>query len=1196
MAIEFTKHQQQAIDVSGGNILVSAAAGSGKTAVLTQRVMKLLTGEGTEPVMADRIVVVTFTVAAAAEMKSRISSALSEKISANPTDEMLQAQQILLNSAHISTIHSLCSSLIKENFQSLALPESIKIGDGAQLSVLQSDAINEVFEKHFEEDDSDFLSLLEFVYGKDDKKLFEMVKSIYEFIRSFAFPLDFLDVSFKKLELASSIYDSCWSNEVFNHVGDAFLHCAALMSEAVRKIKDEPEIYEKYSPCFLDELYCYSEVAQLCKEKKYEAATRRATGYERGRLSSVRNAENKELLEEVKALRASSSKIADDIVSRFLSFSQEDFEADNSVLKRQMKTLFSVITEVYELIEEKKREQEILDFSDLEHYTLKLLSKKTEDGYKKTEIGQSLSEQYDIIMIDECQDINEVQGLIFKLLSREETNLYMVGDIKQSIYSFRDARPDLFAQKKKSFPEYSPKTHDKNKSGCITLEKNFRSRREVCDLVNLVFSKLMTEKIGDIDYKNGEELVLGAEYPPLEQCEPELHILSYDKDYTDEKKVEIEAKYTAGLCKKMLDAGFLVTDKNKKVRPCRPEDFGVLLRKKKDNVKIFCDSLNELGIPTSSDVSEGYLGEYEIAVAINILRVIDNPLSEIALLSVLFSPIFGFCADDVAKIRLCGAQKNPKESLRKQSLYNALVEFSKGDLSGKEALDFFDEMRTRAAIMPVHELVAEIFEKTDFISLFCATTKNVSERERKAANLRLLTEYARSYEEIGSGGLSGFLRYVDKMQTSNQDLPGARLSAGVQNAVSVMSIHSSKGLEFPICIVADCSKQFNKRDINSLSYQMNSQLGFSMKISEPQSMKSYTNFSYEAIRLKREKDMLSEELRVLYVAMTRAREKLICVMTYNNARKELANAINGLVGDTVTPFEVYSAKGYSDWILTALLRHPSFNEIRKELSSKEIACEDGEVKLFTYLNDAVRSRETKLTAKEALEKECIGVDETLEKRLFKGFSYEYEYKPLTKIRAKLTVTELAKQQQLTSVNLQKAPEFMLQKDATPQKKGTLLHRFMQFADFFAAQQSLEEELSQLCQKGFFTKEEVGLLEQDKILCFLNGELCKRIQTNEHKREYKFNFFIPASSAYEDIPKEFAQTPIFVQGIADCIIFEGDKLVLVDYKTDMVTDEEILISRYKNQMLLYKNAIEQTFTKEVVECIIYSLNMSRQITI
>lgn len=1184
MPIDFTPHQKQAIDVANGNILVSAAAGSGKTAVLAERVMKMLTGDGTLLIMADRIIVVTFTVAAAEEMRKRIGERLAEKISSDPSNELLQTQQLLLNSAHISTIHSLCSFLIKENFQSLSLPESIKIAETSQLLILQDEAVREVFEAHFERDDSDFLSLLDFSYGKDDTKLFKMVLSIYNFIRSFAFPFKYLKEAQDKYELSQSIYESPWTDEVFSHIGDTFSYCASAMECAIKEMKREEDIYKKYSDCFFSEYNCYKTVCGFIENRRYETAAKYILSFDCGRLSSVKNPRNPTMVKDMKRVRDRTKKIFDDVVKKFLCFTNEDFVADNAILKKQVSILFAVVKEVYNLIEEKKLTQEILDYSDLEHYALKLLSNETQSGYEKSELGKTLSEQFDAIMIDECQDINEVQNLIFKLLSKEEKNIYMVGDVKQSIYSFREARPSLFVEKKKEFSPYDPKTHTEDTGAYITLEANFRSRKEVCDVVNFIFTQLMSEKLGDINYEKGEALVCAANYPASDDCSQEVHILSYDKESSNEKKVAVEARYIASLCKKMIASGFEVTEKSGEKRPCKYKDFAILLRKKKEIVKVFSKTLDDCGVPVASDNNEGYLEEYEIAVALNVLRIIDNPLLDIALLSVLFSPVFGLSPDDITKLRLSAGKKQP--------LYTALKEYSKTHETSKKVVTLFDELRVKASVLPVSELLREIYDKTDFVPIFSATTKNSADSERKSANLHLLLRYASEYENVGTGGLSGFLRYIDKVKENEQDLPSANVNIASANAVKIMSIHASKGLEFPICIVADCSKEFNRQDINTNSFQNHAQLGFSMKISEPASFKSYNSFSYEAIKLKREKDMLSEELRVLYVALTRAREKLICVMTFNKAEKKLFDIASTLTGDAISPYQAYSAKSYADWLLIALLRHRDFSPILEQIGKEGIKPIEADFNLSASFCVA----ENKIEAEEAFKEATSSNDNALQKRLEERFAEQYANKSLTSIRAKLTVTELAKKQQLTRVNLQEFPSFMSEKKATPTKRGTVLHKFMQYADFTMAQANLETELSRLLNQGFFSNEEIALLEKDKIQSFLQSALCKRILQNEHKREYKFNFFLPASEAYEEIEQKFADIQIFVQGIADCIIFEGDDIVLVDYKTDMLTDKQELVKRYENQMRLYKKAIEQTFLKKVKQCLIYSLNTSNEIEV
>lgn len=1220
MAMNFTPHQQQAIEVDKGNMLVSAAAGSGKTAVLTERVMRLLTQRN---IPADKIVVVTYTVLAAEEMRRRINEKLSAKLLESPDNEALQNQQLLLANAHISTIHSLCASLIRDHFQTLELSENAKIADQTRLLLLQRDAISETLEAHYSSADAtDFLELLLFVGGKGDTRLTAMLLSLYEFIRSFAFPLEFLTAAENMLAGSLSLYENAWADGVFSHIGELLSHSVTLYQKAISLMEGDDVIYEKYAETFLSEAEGLKQACLLFKEgsPREGAELLRAHCAEKTRLPVLRKPENPDLVAMVQDIRKRAKKFADDATMRFLSFSEEDFSDDKELSLPQIQTLFSLLREVYARIEEKKRELDLLDYSDLEHYALKLLIKSGERGYEKSDIAKELSEQFETVMVDECQDINEVQNLIFTLLSRDETNLYMVGDVKQSIYRFRQACPAIFTQKKKHFSIYNPESHE-NDTAVIQLETNFRSRVEVCDTVNCIFSRLMSERMGEIEYNESEKLTVGAEYPLQESAAPELYILDYNNENETDKAVA-EAGFVAKRIQQMMAEGYIVTQKGGS-RPCEYRDFAVLLRKKKDIAKTYADILSEHGVPCISDSTEGYFGEYEITVMLNLLRIIDNPFLDVPLLSVLLSPVFGFCADTVTEIRL---------HERKKPLYQALMGFAATNPQCREFIELLSHFRQKAALLSTPALLQEIYDRTDFTVLSGAASgshnsKRYVDSERKSGNLRLLLQYAAKYEEFGTNGLSGFLRYIDRVMESKQDFSCVNINSANANAVSIMSIHGSKGLEFPICIIADCDKGFNKQDINTLSFQMNAQLGFAMKINKPSEQKSYSSFPYEAIRLCREQEMLSEELRVLYVALTRAKEKLIMVMSFKNAERRITSLCDYITGTAKpSPFAVYTAKSFADWLLLALLPHPAMRNILRGLDrwneaddlarpSNSIESIDSMnfplkaelISLLDEANEAKLDKLDKLAEQDGIESDTtfpqdapFGSDTTLEYNLLNGFEFAYPGEPLTHIPAKLTVTELAKQQQSREPQLKIRPDFMGKDGFTPAERGTLLHRFMQFANFEKAGADLKTETERMLKLEYFTDDQVNALDTKKLTAFLNGALCQRIMKSEQnqkcRREYKFNFFLPASEIDNQLEEPLASEKILIQGIADCILFEPNGIVLIDYKTDTVTDEATFIARYYNQIRLYKKALEETFSLPVSSCLLYSLYLNKEISV
>jgi len=1176
-SVKFTENQQACIDIEGGNVLVSAAAGSGKTAVLTQRVIRLLTGEN--PISADRLIIVTFTVLAADEMRRRISAKLGELIEQDPTNRALQNQQLLLSSAKISTIHSLCSGLIRENFQKVGISSDFRTADETQLTLIKTDSANEALEELYDGESHNFLELVEFVCVKDDKNLIEMVLSIYDFIRSFPFPKKFLSDAIKMYGEATNIKDCFWYPQIKSHIIDALNSSISMLNSALEQMSTEQLVKEKYADAFISDKLQFEQIKQFLLDGEWDNAVDAVNNFDKARLGSVRKYDDKDFLEALKSKRKSASDLLGEIQKRYMLCNEEEFCADIKILTPRIETLFSIVEKVYDKIEDKKQEQGVIDFADLEHFTIKLLVNQTENGYEKTEIAYELAESFDEIMIDECQDINEVQNLIFKVLSKKEQNIFMVGDVKQSVYRFRKASPKIFIEKKNSFPFYDEENHNKEQKAKIILEQNFRSRAEVCKSVNYIFLQIMSEEIGEINYNQEESLVPSAKYDEYDGATPEVHIVEYNRS-NDVEKAVVEAHHIGKTIKKMVSDGYLVQGK-KGMRQCAYRDFAILLRAKKGKAKVISEELNAMGVPCFSDSTEGYFNEYEITVALNLLRVIDNPLLDICLLSVLMSPMFGFSADLITQIRL---------SKKNVPLYIAVAEFAEsGDAQCCEFVRILSLLRQKAVTVKTDEILQEIYDQTDFISLSYA----LGNGKQKDANLRLLLTYAKQYDGIGSNGLSGFLRYIDRVIQNKQDFNSANTISQNADTVRVMSIHGSKGLEFPICIVADCGKKFNKMDLNK-SFQLNSQSGFGMKIMEQESLKSYSNFPFEAIRLQTEKEALSEEMRVLYVALTRAKEKLIMVMTMEKAEEHIAKIATKLSDSKkLPPFEVYSANSYADWILSAAIRHPSLAELRKSIGT--------DIKLVPadfHLSATIFQTNKDDAISEVVEKERASKpDEKIMKTLRENFAFKYENEELTKIPAKLTVSQIAKKKQDQERKLTAEPNFLQEKAISPKMRGTILHSFMQFASYEKARENIDTEVERLVNNGFITKAHSQVLNIPKIKAFLNSSLYKRMESAEQVlREYKFLHFIKAKDADNTLDGEIAEQEILIQGIADCLIFEDDGIVIVDYKTDYVNNEGILIERYFDQLKFYKQAVEQSFEQKVKQCLLYSLHLEKEVEI
>ena len=1177
--VQFTENQRRAIVTQGCALLVSAAAGSGKTAVLAERAVRLLTGEN--PISAYHLIIVTFTTAAAGEMRRRIAQKLAERLAENPEDEWLRMQQLMLPRARISTIHALCAGLVRANFEKLGLPGEMRIADDAELNVLLNETIDEVFERHYENEDTAFHRLFYYFCGNgSDKRLSELIVRVYRYIRSFAFPLLWLDRAEELLCSDTPEKKSIWMQQMFKHWEQAFSYAQTLLLQAVDEMM-ESDLFEKYGPAFSEDIHFIKMLLQDAQNQNADGIAKALSSFVKPRLAAVRKAADPALQHRVKELRKKAYDLVEKETAHFFDqgfslFPEERHRADRLYTASVVHSLFELVRETDALLYEKKMERGILDFSDLEHMAVRLLAEPVDGKAIPTPLARELAEECAEIMVDECQDISEVQDTIFRMLSKEEHNLFMVGDVKQSIYRFRQAMPELFIQRRDSYAPYSKKAEQGGVS--IVLDQNFRSRREVCDIVNAVFSQIMTREAGDVDYTEADYLNPGLPYPAAEGMEPELCIVDCSENEDEQSDLEREAVFIAQRIRKMVEEKFAVTEKGEK-RPCRFSDFAVLLRSTKNKSEIYADAMRKHGVPCLAAVADHFLDSYEIAVMRNLLRIIDNPMLDVALVSVMLSPIGSFSADDVTRIRLAGKKE--------QALWLGLCD----DMENKSRsfVQLITVLRRAASVQRVSEILRSVYEKTEF----CSLVYSLGEGEKKEANLKRFLHTAEQYEQYGTEGLSGFLRYLDRAEETGASFEGgtAPLSANT-DSVRILSIHASKGLEFPICIIADCSKPFNLQDLNS-EIQMNAALGFAIKNIDRAALKSYGGLPFSVIRLQNRREMLAEEMRVLYVAMTRAREKLLFIMRTAGLEKKLNRAAVLAVGKKPMAFEILSANSYADWLLSVFLRLPSCTVLQNYVEAGKLPCADSSVPVQIRICGLQQVAED-LSARALCSDEDVGFSALLRARI----AYVYPDESRTKLPAKVTVTEIAKHQQgEEGQKLAAKPRFLESKGLTPAQRGTVLHTFMQTADHSTACMDLEKEIQRLVFQRFLTVEEAASLNRKKIRAFYKSSLYQRmIRCVKVLREYPFLYEIPASELKTEAGDAVPDEKILLQGIADCLLFEEDGLVIVDYKTDYVEDENILAARYYDQLRIYRDVMRAAFQIPVKECLLYSLHLEREIPI
>ncbi|MCL2088726.1 MAG: UvrD-helicase domain-containing protein [Oscillospiraceae bacterium] len=1127
-------------------MLVSASAGSGKTSVLTTRVFLTLTQSSAIP--ADRLLVITFSRAAANEMRERILSLLAAHSANNPGSYALRNQQILFQNANVCTIDSFCNKLVRENFEKLDISQNYNVADIKSLGPLRDKAIAMLFDQYYAAADSEFLSLVNFLYGDDDSGLAKIILQIYDYIRVFPFPLEKLSELCEDYTQTNPIGKTKWGRYITDEIGQAMEYACELNSRAINTCRLDSKVCEKYLPALTDERGMIESVRVACAGGRYEDLYGCIHSISFARIicrDSKDHTVDKDVKSQVDSYRNIYREMIADFKDGLASASGYEYDSDIAYQRAYVQKLSELTREFYHKLEVLKAEQNLLDYADLELLAVRLLVTKTEDGYKKTKICRQLSEFYHEILLDEYQDTNETQDLIFSCLSRESGNLFMVGDVKQSIYSFRQARPDIFVDKFIRYADHGQGDFPAK----IILNNNFRSNSCVIDSVNGIFRRIFSSRIGGIDYSRDQELISNRNAD--REYATEFHAVTSDQDDI----ITAEAEYIAAKINSMIASGFAVQDKDG-MRPCRAGDFAVLMRSVKERSDIFAKTLTQSGLRVFAKVSVGYFGSYEISLMLDFLRVLDNPALNLPMLAVMMSHIGRFTPDEMAQMR--GNDK-------KTSLISCLVKQSEGSSKAEEFLAMIKRLRDYSMQNSIERLITKIYDDT-------AMTEISDEQGR--ANLRMFLTHAANYESSGIKSLSGFLRYIEKIIAGSRDFESANIFSDTSDAVKIMSIHASKGLEFPIVILASCHKRFNEKDL-SQTMLFHDSLGISLVCQRPDQMIKYKPLQQYAIQNAMKYALYSEEMRVLYVALTRAREKLIitAVMPDLDQRRQ---KIAGIIGDRewVDPYTLMTFRCYADWLLAALSSdHQSVVIVSNQQFDRSFA----------------------ITGHGAGDIPPLSPEDVLPpERRGDSFSFIYPHRSPS-IPAKFSVTQIVSKKSDIPRELSSRPEFVKALGLTAAERGTAMHDFLQFADFAAAQNNLESEIERLTRMGFISKLQSESLYKNSITTFLNSDLAAVMQGGKRLiREFKFMDKIKAaniSDEYKDTDDE-----VLIQGIVDCICESDDGLVIVDYKTDKIEDIEELAERYKLQLELYKNAIQKIFGKPVKDAYIYSFYLNKGVAV
>jgi ATP-dependent helicase/nuclease subunit A len=1174
----WTKPQQHAIEARGGSLLVSAAAGSGKTAVLVERVVGLLCDK-TQPVDVDRLLIVTFSLAAAAEMRQRIGARLSQLILEQPGNLHLQRQQALLQKAQISTVHAFCLSLIRENFQNLNITPDFIVMDQGELELMKAASVATCVEEAYAKDeDGSFAALVELLAtGRDDSRLVDTVYKIYDFSRSHPFYEDWLERKRAQYDTDLPISQTEWGEILLAHARETLDFCLAATRSALETLETaDDKLQNAYSPAFYSDESHLETCCLLAENGDWDGLVRALAAFDFPALKPVRgDAPDKEAL---KATRARVKDAVGDLAEKYFCATEEEAAADIHEQAPQIHRLFSLVVAYGRLLDEAKQEKKRLDFTDLEHLALSLLVKKTETGYTRTDNAVAISRQFDYVLVDEYQDTNEAQDLIFTSIAREQQNLFMVGDVKQSIYSFRQAMPEIFLLKKERFYRYD----GVNFPAAISLDTNFRSRKGVTGAVNFLFGRIMSRRMGEIEYDDEESLKYGADYPPDDDAFPELLLLGAADYAGDRDAVTLEADAVAHRIRELLESGYPIQAAGEE-RPAQPRDICILLRSPRNRAGYYVEALTRQGISAWAESVGGYLAAREVSMVLALLKALDNPLLDIELVAALLSPLFGFCDDDIARIRL---------QRRGVPFFLALhLAAENGDERAREFLATFDELRRDADTLAADRLLLRVYEKTHALELSRAMPMGESRR----ANLLLLVEYAAQYHSMGHKRLAGFVGFLSRLEERGGDLSPANTLSEEANMVRVMSVHRSKGLEFPIVILADTAKQFNTEDLRANTI-LHSRYGFACVRRDRAVLKQYPTVPMQAIRLAVRRSQLSEEMRILYVALTRAREKLIISATIKgDLVRKLQSLEGGLQNGKLPPPLVGRARSCADWILMALLRHESAAALRERGGLDTLETVDDGNPWQLHIHEEWADNETAETAPEKIY--LAQPEEALLAELERRIEWVYPYAAHTAIPAKLAVSAVAKGSHDVSRRFAARPVFLSGQKLTPAERGNALHKFMQYADYANARLDLADEIARMETGAFLSPVEAESLDREKLEAFFESPLANRLFASPTVwRELKFMAEFGREELGDRLEGMDDEARVILNGVADCIFLEEGEAVIIDYKTDRVKAPEELVARYAAQVQLYRRILSRSLGLPVRECILYSFSLSRAIPV
>lgn len=1161
MAFNPTESQKKAI-YENGNILVSAAAGSGKTAVLVERVITRLCDKQ-NPVRADELLIVTFTNAAAAEMRSRIEARLDEECRNNPFDAGLLLQKHLLANAKICTIDSFCIDLVRENFDKLGISPDFKIGEESSLKIINNEVLYSIINRYFEEKNPTFFELLDIVGSEFDESNFcELILTLYNFSRQLPFPQKWFDNILENYENGVFSNDNIWYNYAFQSANNTVSSMKRLILGAIDDISCIEDASNAYLTVFLDAKEQILSLEESLKTGEWNEFYVAIQDFKLNRLPSVRGLNDFPLVVSAKDTYKYLNTKAVENLKKIFYAEFEFISQQHKKLYKPLKLLIQILKEYDNKLFEAYKEQNVFTFHNTEHLALKLLY-NSETG-QVTEEAKELIENFREVMVDEFQDTNDLQNMLFSVLSDKEKKLFVVGDVKQSIYAFRGANPNNFLDKKNRY--INIESANENDAKKIILGNNFRSSENVCNFVNYFFSLFMQNFSGNIIYNDEEKLIPTAKFPETEEKSVSMDII--DCSSSNEKALILEARQIAQYIKKTIKGKPCIKQDDNTLRKAKYGDFAILLRSVTNKAPELVSELKNQGIPVNLSVGE-YAQSLEIATFLSLLKVIDNPQSDVELATVLMSPIFRFTPDDLASIRT-----NKKDG----NLYSALIlAANNGDAKTIDFLEKIKNFRLDSVILPLDKLISKLLVVTEYLNI----ASSLSDGEKRRNNLLLLSDYAVQYASNNSTGISGFVDFVLKQSQNLSVGAGANKS----DAVKIMSIHASKGLQFPICILASTSSRFNDMESRfSAAFSVKYGLGF--KYFDEKSKKKYTTLAREVILDDIKKSGMEEELRLLYVAMTRAQDKLHFIASYSNFSNALAGYKNLLIStQSCVDYSLFSrTKSYADWLILALLLHPD-GKILRDLNDGILPL-DSKSNIEIHIIDGLKLN--KSTKDKSID--TASENKEISSQILNNFEYKYPYQDLIDIGSKISVSALANKAESDKFAFSAKPSF-LSGGITATGRGTAMHKVMEFFDF-EKYNNVEEELDRLYEWQFISEDERDSLNIEALKTFFKSEIFERIKSSDLvKREMRFMSEIPVTELDNTINKEFYNEKIIVQGAVDVCFLEEDGIVILDFKTDKVESINELAEAYGGQLSVYAKACEKIFHKKVKEKIIYSFAKS-----